>query len=96
MNIAPRRLFLRTLTVLAASWLLLGCFTLAQARVYIDITKPVSRRLPLALTEFQPMEGTAVSPVGGEGKRQEKRDPAHLHGNSQSLAASCTRLTSGL
>lgn len=68
MNIAPRRFFSRTIALLAMTWLVLCCAGLAQARVYIDITKPVSRRLPLALPEFQPMDGAAVSPVGAEGR----------------------------
>jgi TolB protein len=36
----------------------------AAARVYIDVTQPFSRRLPLALPQFQPLEGAAPAPVG--------------------------------
>lgn len=39
----------------------------AQARVYIDITKPSSRKLPLAMPEFRPQGGSQS--LGGEGNR---------------------------
>ncbi|KIX14576.1 Tol-Pal system beta propeller repeat protein TolB [Dethiosulfatarculus sandiegensis] len=38
----------------------------AQARVYIDVTKPFSRKLPLALPEFQALEQTA--PIGAKAR----------------------------
>jgi TolB protein len=41
----------------------------AQARTYIDITKPISRKLPLALPNFQPMAGAVPSSLGPEGSR---------------------------
>ncbi|WP_083779000.1 hypothetical protein [Desulfarculus baarsii] len=36
----------------------------AQARVYIDITQPFSRRLPIAIPEFQPLAGATPDSVG--------------------------------
>ncbi|KMY68566.1 hypothetical protein AAU61_02680 [Desulfocarbo indianensis] len=39
----------------------------AWARVYIDVTQPFSRRLPLAIPEFQPLAGAAPDAVGAEG-----------------------------
>ena len=38
----------------------------AQARVYIDVTSPFSRRLPLALPQFQPMAGAASDAMGAQ------------------------------
>ncbi len=40
---------------------------LAAARVYIDVTQPFSRRLPLAIPEFQPLAGSPQDPVGADG-----------------------------
>jgi TolB protein len=41
----------------------------AHARVYIDITKPFSRKLPLALPEYASMAGSAATGLGSEGSR---------------------------
>ncbi len=41
----------------------------APARVYIDITKPSSRKLPLAMPEFQPNAAAGSQSLGGEGNR---------------------------
>lgn len=58
---------------LLAAWgllaLALGAAQTAQARTYIDITKPVSRKMPLALPVFQPLSGAAPSSLGNEGSR---------------------------
>ncbi len=47
----------------------LFCPAPASARVYIDITKPFSRKLPLALPEYTPMPGSAPAAVGSDGAR---------------------------
>lgn len=41
----------------------------ARARVYIDVTQPFSRKLPLALAPFEPLAGEAVDPAGQSGAR---------------------------
>jgi TolB protein len=59
---------LRSLLILIAAIMVLFQFSgMAQARVYIDLTKPFSRRLPMAIPEFQPLAGAAADPVGAEG-----------------------------
>ncbi|MCB2225498.1 MAG: Tol-Pal system beta propeller repeat protein TolB [Desulfarculaceae bacterium] len=45
----------------------------ANARVYIDITQPFSKKLPLALTQFQPLPGAASDPIGAQGTDLLKR-----------------------
>lgn len=60
---SPRRI----LILIAALMALLLMTGSAGARVYIDITKPFSRRLPLAIPEFQPLAGAAQDPAGAEG-----------------------------
>ncbi len=58
----------RSILILMAALMILGVLAApARARVYIDVTQPFSRRLPLALPEFQPLPGAAVDPVGSEG-----------------------------
>ena len=47
--------------------LLAGWAQTAQARVYIDVTKPFTRKLPLAMPAFQPLAGAAQSPQGAAG-----------------------------
>jgi TolB protein len=48
----------------------------APARVYIDVTQPFSRKLPLALPEFQPLPGATTDAVGAEGTALLTRDLA--------------------
>jgi TolB protein len=45
----------------------------ASARVYIDITHPFSKKLPLALPQFQPLPQAAPDPIGGKGAALLKR-----------------------
>lgn len=60
---SPRRILILT-AALMALLLMAGS---AWARVYIDVTQPFSRRLPLAIPEFQPLAGAAQDPAGAEG-----------------------------
>ncbi|MCB2188361.1 MAG: Tol-Pal system beta propeller repeat protein TolB [Deltaproteobacteria bacterium] len=58
--------------VLFAAALLLAALTVAtpsQARVYIDITQPFSRQLPLAMPAFETMEGGGPGSAGPDGHR---------------------------
>ncbi len=64
------RLAFRAMVLLGLVAGCLGLASEASARVYIDITKPISRRLPLALPAFMPMAGAAANPVGDEGHRR--------------------------
>lgn len=59
----------RLLLLLLAMALCTALASPAWARVYIDVTKPFSRRLPLALPAFQPMPASLADPVGGDGAR---------------------------
>ncbi|MGD9123948.1 MAG: Tol-Pal system beta propeller repeat protein TolB [Desulfarculaceae bacterium] len=61
----------RIKTSLLAALVVLGLLAsgAAQARVYIDVTSPFSRKLPLALPQFNPTAGAASDPVGAEGTR---------------------------
>ncbi|MCF8035148.1 MAG: Tol-Pal system beta propeller repeat protein TolB [Desulfarculaceae bacterium] len=45
----------------------------ATARVYIDITQPFSKKLPLALTEFQNLPGATPDAIGAKGTGMLKR-----------------------
>lgn len=45
----------------------------AAARVYIDITRPFSRQLPLAMPSFDPMPGAAADEIGKQGKETLER-----------------------
>ena len=52
------------------SLLLILCLAFpVSARVYIDITQPFSRKLPLALPVFQPLPGAETDPIGAKGAR---------------------------
>lgn len=42
---------------------------MAWGRVYIDVTQPFSRKLPLALPAFAPMEGAAADSLGAKGNK---------------------------
>jgi len=64
----PKKL-LSLLLSLACLWGLLALAPPAQARVYIDVTRPFSRRLPLALPQFLPLPGSPADPVGTDGAR---------------------------
>lgn len=58
----------RSILIMIAALLVLLLMTgSAWARVYIDVTQPFSRRLPLAIPEFLPLAGAAQDPVGAEG-----------------------------
>lgn len=64
----------KALTLIVLCCLVLGAAALsapapAEARVYIDITKPFSRKLPLALPEYAPVAGTSPTGLGSEGSR---------------------------
>ncbi len=63
------RAFARLLMILLAALCTLAWAAPAPARVYIDVTKPFSRQLPLALPDFQPITGAAADPVGADGSR---------------------------
>ncbi|RJX28687.1 MAG: Tol-Pal system beta propeller repeat protein TolB [Desulfarculus sp.] len=63
----------RILISLLALFLALGLAAPAAARVYIDITSPFSRKLPLALPEFQALDGAAADPFGAQASGLLKR-----------------------
>jgi len=46
----------------------------ARARVYIDVTQPFTRKLPLALPVFDPLQGAAADPLGREATDLLKND----------------------
>ena len=55
--------------ILTAALAVISCSAPAWARVYIDITQPFSRKLPIALPVFQPLDGAAADAVGADGAR---------------------------
>ncbi|MBU4566426.1 MAG: hypothetical protein KMY53_08135 [Desulfarculus sp.] len=63
----------RLIATLALTLLILGMALPASARVYIDITQPFSKKLPLALSQFQPLPGAATDPIGIEGTQMLQR-----------------------
>ena len=63
----------RLLAALTLSLIILGMALPAGARVYIDITQPFSKKLPLALAPFQPLPGGGTDPIGAEGTQMLQR-----------------------
>ena len=63
----------RPIAILIILLTILALAAPASARVYIDITQPFSKKLPLALTSFQPLPGALSNPVGGKGEALLKR-----------------------
>lgn len=63
----------RLIATLALTLLILGMALPASARVYIDITQPFSKKLPLALGQFQPLPDATTDPIGIEGTRMLQR-----------------------
>ncbi len=63
----------RLIATLCLMLLTLGLALPAHARVYIDITQPFSKKLPLALTQFQPLPESPADPVGAEGTETLRR-----------------------
>ncbi len=62
---------MRRIVVGITGLLLIICLALpASARVYIDITQPFSRKLPLALPTFQPLPGAETDPIGAQGSQK--------------------------
>lgn len=60
-------MFIRRILLTLLALLLAGSLAVpAGARVYIDITSPFSRKLPLALPPFQPLPGAASDPFGAQ------------------------------
>ena len=53
--------------ILILCLLLTGWVQTAQARVYIDVTKPFTRKLPLAMPAFEPLSGAPQSSQGAAG-----------------------------
>ncbi|MEW5912987.1 MAG: Tol-Pal system beta propeller repeat protein TolB [Thermodesulfobacteriota bacterium] len=65
----PRRILIPLLALLLALCLAAP----AAARVYIDITSPFSRKLPLAIPEFQVLAGGSQDPFGAQASGLLKR-----------------------
>ncbi|MBU4277844.1 MAG: Tol-Pal system beta propeller repeat protein TolB [Proteobacteria bacterium] len=63
----------RLIATLTLTLLILGMALPASARVYIDITQPFSKKLPLALSQFQPLPDAAQDPIGIEGTQMLQR-----------------------
>ncbi len=63
----------RPIAILIVLLTILALAAPASARVYIDITQPFSKKLPLALTQFQPLPGAMSDPVGVKGEALLKR-----------------------
>lgn len=63
----------RLIATLCLILLTLGLAMPASARVYIDITHPFSKKLPLALSQFQPLPDAATDPIGAEGTQTLQR-----------------------
>lgn len=63
----------RLIATLTLTLLILGMALPASARVYIDITQPFSKKLPLALSQLQPLPDAAQDPIGIEGTQMLQR-----------------------
>jgi TolB protein len=59
---------IQSVLIMTLAILILSAST-GWARVYIDITKPFTRKLPLAMPSFSPLPGAGVNKLAAEGAR---------------------------